>query len=305
MVSREELREKLREFLVELISIAATQLPPDVVEALRRAWEKETNPIAKKQFEAILRNVELASKQWKPICQDTGTPYFYVKMGEDFPLRAEFYEVAREAVREATRKVPLRPNAVDPFRERNTGDNTGKHIPWIHVELVPGDRLEVTYVPKGGGSEAPSTLVMAPPIKGLEKLKETVLRAILEAGPKPCPPVIVGVGVAAGADIALTLAKKAAVLRPIGSRHPEPDIARLEEELLEAVNRLGIGPHGFGGSTTALDLHIEYAHRHPATYAIAVVTNCWAARRASGVFYPDGRWEITSHKNLPPKPQER
>ncbi len=304
MPGQETLEDKLREFLVELIRIAATQLPPDVVEALRKAHEEEENPLARKQFEAILRNVELASKQWKPICQDTGTPYFYVKMGEDFPLRAKFYEIAREAVREATKKVPLRPNAVDPFRDRNSGDNTGKHIPWIHVELVPGDRLEVTYVPKGGGSEAPSTLVMAPPIKGMEKLKETVLRAILEAGPKPCPPVIVGVGVAAGADIALTLAKKAAVLRPIGSRHPEPEIAKLEEELLEAVNRLGIGPHGFGGKTTALDLHIEYAHRHPATFAIAVVTNCWAARRASGVFYPDGKWEITSHKNLPPKPGE-
>jgi len=169
---------------------------------------------------------------------------------------------------------------------------------------VPGDSLEVTYVPKGGGSEAPSTLVMAPPIKGLEKLKETVLRAILEAGPKPCPPVVIGVGVAAGADIALTLAKMAAVLRPLGSRHPDPEIAKLEEELLHAVNQLEIGPHGFGGSTTALDLHIEYAHRHPATYAIAVVTSCWALRRASGVFYPDGRWEITSHKDLPPRPGE-
>ncbi|MET1101347.1 MAG: fumarate hydratase [Pyrodictiaceae archaeon] len=303
-MSTTSLEAKLKEFLVHLIRVATTQLPPDVVEALRRAYERETHPLAKKQLEAILRNVELASKLWKPICQDTGTPYFYIKLGENFPVRSRLYDVIKEAMREATRIVPLRPNAVDPFRERNTGDNTGQRVPWVHVEIVPGDRLEVTYVPKGGGSEAPSTLVMAPPIKGLEKLKETVVKTILEAGARPCPPVIVGVGVAAGADMALTLAKMAAVLRPVGSRHPDPEIAKLEEELLEAVNKIGIGPHGFGGSTTALDLHIEYAHRHPATYAIAVVTSCWATRRASGVFRPDGSWEITSHKNLPPIPEE-
>ena len=298
------LRERLREFLVELIRVATTQLPDDVVEGLRRAYEAEENPVAKKQLEAILRNVELASRLWRPICQDTGTPYFYVKLGEDFPIRAGLEEVFREAVREATRVVPLRPNAVDPFRERNTGDNTGRFIPWIEVEIVPGDRLEVTYVPKGGGSEAPSTLVMAPPIQGLRRLKEAVLRAIVEAGPKPCPPVIIGVGVGPGADVALSLAKKAAVLRPVGSRHPDPEIARLEEELLRAVNELGIGPHGFGGKVTALDLHIEYAHRHPATYAIGVVTSCWATRRASGYIDSKGRWEITSHKKLPPRPQK-
>ncbi len=296
-----QLRDKLKEFIVELIRVATTQLPSDVVEGLRKAYERETNPVAKKQLEAILKNIELASKLWRPICQDTGTPYFYVRLGEDFPIRAGLEEVFRDAVREATRTVPLRPNAVDPFREKNTGDNTGRYIPWIEIELVSGDRLEVTYVPKGGGSEAPSTLVMAPPIQGLRKLKETVLRAVVEAGPKPCPPVIIGVGVGPGADVALSLAKKAAVLRPVGSRHPDPEIARLEEELLEAVNSLGIGAHGFGGLVTALDLHIEYAHRHPATYAIGVVMSCWATRRASGYILPDGTWEITSHKNLPPR----
>ncbi len=297
-----DLRDSLRSFLVQLIRVATTQLPEDVVNALRRAYEIEDNPVAKKQLEAILRNVELASKLWRPICQDTGTPYFYIKLGEEFPVKAGLEEIIREAVREATKLVPLRPNAVDPFRERNSGDNTGRFIPWIEVELVPGDRLEVTYVPKGGGSEAPSTLVMASPILGPRKLRETVLRAVVEAGPKPCPPVVIGVGVAAGADIALTLAKKAAVLRPIGSRHPEPEIAELEEELLKAVNELGIGVHGFGGKVTALDLHIEYAHRHPATYAIGVVMSCWATRRASGYIDSSGRWEITSHRNLPPLP---
>ncbi len=297
------LRERLREFLVELIRVATTQLPDDVVEGLKRAYEAETNPIARRQLEAMLKNVELASRTWRPICQDTGTPYFYVKLGADFPLRAELEDVIREAVREATKVVPLRPNAVDPFRERNTGDNTGRFVPWVEVEVVPGDSLEVTYVAKGGGSEAPSTLAMAPPILGPRRLREVVLRAIVEAGPKPCPPVIVGVGIGPGADVAMALAKRAAVLRPVGSRHPDPEVAKLEEELLSAINRLGIGAHGFGGSVTALDVHVEYAHRHPATYAIGVVVSCWATRRATGVIDSRGEWRITSHRRLPPRPE--
>ncbi len=289
-----ELEEALKEFLVELIRVAETRLPLDVYEALRRAYEAEDNPVAKQHLEAILKNAELAAKLSKPICQDTGTPVFYVRMGEEFPLKARFYEVAAEAVREATRIVPLRPNAVNPIRGGNTGDNTGRHVPWFEVELVPGDRLEVTFVPKGGGSEAPSTLRMGLPVRGIVNVWEAVLQAIVEAGPKPCPPVVVGVGIAALSDQAMALAKRAALLRLIGVRHEEPDIAKLEEELLEAINSLGIGVHGFGGRTTALDVHVEYAHRHPATYAVAVATSCWALRRASGYIDSSGRWEITS-----------
>ena len=287
-------REELKSFLVELIRTAETRLPVDVYEALKHAYEIEENPIAKQHLGAILKNSELAAKLGKPICQDTGTPVFYVEMGADFPLRAEFYDVAREAVREATKLVPLRPNAVDPFKKKNTGDNTGRFVPWFEVEIVPGSDLKVTFVAKGGGSEAPSTLRMGLPIRGVRNVWETVLQAIVEAGPKPCPPVIVGVGVAALSDQAIALAKRAALLRPIGDRHPDPEIARLEEEMLKAVNELGIGAHGFGGKVTALDLHIEYAHRHPATYAVAVATNCWAMRRATGYITSEGKWEITS-----------
>ncbi|ABM80031.1 fumarate hydratase [Hyperthermus butylicus] len=289
-----ELEARLREFLVELIRVAETRLPLDVYNALKKALEVEDNPIAKQHLEAILRNSELAAKLGKPICQDTGTPVFYIRLGEEFPLRAKIYEVATEAVREATRLIPLRPNAVNPIRGGNTGDNTGRHIPWFDVEIVPGDRLEVTFVAKGGGSEAPSTLNMALPIRGIRNVWETVLKAVVSAGPKPCPPVVVGVGIAALGEQALAIARKAALLRPLGERHPEPEIAELEEKLLDAINSLGIGVHGFGGKITALDVHIDYAHRHPATYAVGVVFNCWAIRRATGYITPDGRWEITS-----------
>jgi len=291
-----EIEDKILEMLVSVIEEASTTMPSDVVDALKKAYEKEDNPVAKKQLEAILKNIELAGKSRAPICQDTGTPYFYVKLGEEFPVKSKIYEIIQQAIREATRRIPLRPNAVDPFYERNSGDNTGRFIPWVEVEVVPGNKLEVAFVAKGGGSEAPSTLVMATPLEARKKLWETILGTIVEAGPKPCPPIIIGVGIGAGSDIAMSLAKKAAVLREVGSRHPDPKVAELEEKLLEAVNSLKIGPHGFGGAVTALDLHIEYSHRHPATYAIAVSVACWALRRAKAVMESDGSWKFLDRR---------
>ncbi len=286
--------ERLVEFLEELVYTATTRLPVDVYRALLEAYRREEEGLARRQLEAMLRNAVLAAKLGRPICQDTGVPVFYLRVGVDYPLRSLVEEAAREAVRRATRRVPLRPNAVDPIHGGNSGDNTGRHVPWLEVELAPGDRLEATYAAKGGGSEAPTRLAMANPLEAAEKLAETILEAVADAGPKPCPPVVVGVGIGGLADQALRLAKRMAVLREIGTRNPDPKLAMLEEKLLEAVNSLGIGPHGFGGRTTALAVHIDYAHRHPATYAIAVAFNCWATRRASGTIDPSGEWRITS-----------
>jgi len=286
--------EGLVDFLEELVRVASTRLPLDVYAALRRALEAETEPLARAQLEAMLRNAELAAERGAPLCQDTGTPFFYMRVGVDYPLRGRLREAAVEAVRRATRSVPLRPNAVDPFGGGNTGDNTGRYLPWLDVELVEGAGLEATYVPKGGGSEAPTRLVMALPLEAERRLYEAVLGAVADAGPKPCPPFVVGVGIGPTGDVALSLAKKAALLRPIGRRHPDPRVAELEEKLLQAVNELGLGPHGFGGRTTALDVHVDYAHRHPATYAVGVVFSCWALRRATGIIGPDGSWRLTS-----------
>ncbi|WP_420820190.1 fumarate hydratase [Pyrodictium occultum] len=288
------LEDRLRGFLVELIRLATTRLPRDVYEALERALEAEDNPLARMQLEAILENSRLAARLGRPICQDTGAPFFYLRVGDGFPLRSRLYDVAREAVREATRTVPLRPNAVDPLRGRNSGDNTGRYTPWVEVELVPGESLEAVYAPKGGGSEAPTGLYMALPLEGVGAVHRAVLETVAGAGPRACPPFVVGVGVAATGDQALALAKRALLLRRLGERHPDPEAAELEEKLLREVNELGLGAHGFGGRVTALDLHLEYGHRHPATYAVGVVLSCWALRRASGVFMPDGSWRITS-----------
>ena len=286
------IREAVMNALYDAIHRAVVYLPPDVKQAIRRAYEEEDNPAARAQLEAILRNIELAEKTGKPLCQDTGLLTLYVELGKRFPLPDGFHEIVAEAARKATREIPLRPNSVHPFTGRNTGDNTGRLVPYIDWEINDGDELKITVVPKGGGAEAVSMLRLPPPGKGVENVVETVIDAVLEAGAKPCAPLIIGVGVGGGADIAMILAKKAAALRRIGERSPDPSIAGLEEKLLEAVNSLGIGVMGLGGSHMVLDVHIEYAHRHPANYPVAVAFQCWAARRATAIVSSSGEYRV-------------
>jgi len=296
-ISTSELEESVFKAAKNIVSAAAVYLPDDVKNALQKALEKEENPLARKQFEAILENVRLAAELKKPICQDTGMVYFYAKVGEHFPILSKLPEILVKATRQATVEVPLRPNAVDPIRNKNSGDNTGRYMPWIDWEIVEGDRLELWVVLKGGGSEYPSTLAMISPALGLKAVKKVVVDAVYNAGPKPCPPVIVSVGLAGGSDIAMKLAKRS-LLRPIGERHPDPEVAALEEELLGLINKLGIGVHGFGGLTTALDVKVEYGHRHPASFAVAVAFNCWATRRSGVIVERDGSIQYLTHKFL-------
>ncbi len=285
----------IEESAYKLLKIAETRLPDDVIEALRKARDKETKPLARAQFDAILKNIEIAKNQALPICQDTGSIIWYVEVGEDFPIRAKLAEILKNATRKATMEIPLRPNAVDPWTHKNSGDNTGRYYPFINWEIVPGDELKLTVLPKGGGSENTVKLWMLNPVEGINGFKRAVIETVYTAGPKPCPPIIVGAAIGAGADIAIKLAKKA-VMRPIGQRNENEEIAKLELELLEALNKLGIGPMGLGGSTTVLDVHIDWGHRHPASFPVAVVTQCWAARSASLKITKDGEVKLLSHK---------
>ena len=277
---------------IEALTKATIYLPPDVKNALKKAYENEVNESSKAQLKAILTNLEVAEKLRKPICQDTGLVMFYVKVGYDFPAIKVIEKAFINAVKRATKEIPLRPNTVDPITGKNPGNNVGRYIPFIHWELVEGDSLEFTVVPKGGGSEAVSILEFPPPGEGLRAVKRVVIDAVLRAGAKPCPPTIVGIGFGGGADIATILAKKAAVLRPLGTENPDPKVAELEKELYEAINELGIGAMGLGGKFTVLGVHIEYAHRHPATYPIAIVFQCWATRRASALIKSDGTYKV-------------
>lgn len=274
--------------------LAVVKLPQDVKEALKRAYREEVSETGRVQLEAILKNIELAEKENTSICQDTGVIIFYVKAGAQTKGLDKVESALRNAVKRATKEIPLRPNAVDIFTQKNSGDNTGKFIPYINWEIVPGDTIEITAFPKGGGSENVSQLGMLTPGEGVNGLKKFVIGAIIKAGAMPCPPTIVGVAAGGGADIAIKLAKMA-VLRPLNQPNLNPDLAKIERELYEDANSTGIGPMGLGGKFTVLGVNIDYAHRHPASYPVAVVFQCWAARRATARIYSDGRVEYLTH----------
>jgi fumarate hydratase subunit alpha len=280
---------------VKLLQLAVTELPQDVKEALQQAYREEESEAGKTQLKAILDNVELAEKTRTPMCQDTGVIIFYVKAGGEVKGLDKIEKALRSATIKATKEIPLRPNAVDPFTQKNTGNNTGRFFPFIHWEIVPGDSLEITVMPKGGGSENVCALGMLSPGMGVKGLKKFVVDTVINAGAKPCPPNILGVAVGGGADIAIKLAK-AALLRPLDQPNPNQDLAKLEKELYEAANSTGIGPMGLGGKFTVLGVKVDYAHRHPASYPVAVAVQCWAARRASARIYSDGKIEYLTHK---------
>lgn len=286
------LEEAVLKAAKEAIIRASISPALDVAEALRRARAEESSEAAKVQLDAILKNIDLAVSNRAAVCQDTGVPTFFVRLGDGFPIRSKVLDILTQAVREVTRELPLRPNTADPFTEKNPGDNTGVGVPVFDVELFDGDYLQFTYIPKGGGSELPGKAMVLPPGTAMRELPRIVLESVVDAGPMPCPPVVVGIGIGPTLDAAAKLAKKAATLRPIGSRNPNPEVAKMEEALLRAINKLGLGAHGVGGSVTALDVHIEYAYRHPATFALGIVFSCWATRRATATVWPDGRYEV-------------
>ncbi|HNR24893.1 MAG TPA: fumarate hydratase [Candidatus Bipolaricaulis anaerobius] len=272
------------------IGKAATILPPDVVRALEAARDREAGP-ARVQLEAILENVRIAREGMVPICQDTGTITFFVRLGMGFPHLPALVGALPEAARLATKAVPLRPNTVHPFTGKNPGDNTGRYIPAVTWEMTDGDGAEIHILPKGGGSENCCALKMLAPGVGLKGVKEAVVEHVVGCGGLPCPPTVVGVGIGGGADLALKLGKTA-LLRPLGQRHPEPEVAALEAELEDLINASGVGPMGLGGKTTVLAVHAEYAHRHPASLPVGIVTQCWAHRRATVRVRADGRMEV-------------
>jgi fumarate hydratase subunit alpha len=282
--------EKVKKGLVQLIKKAETELPNDVISAIKKAYNNEES-VAKTQLDAILKNIELSKKSKRPMCQDTGIQTFFVDIGEESPYITNIKNIIKEAVKEATKEIPLRPNTVDPFTGKNHKDNTGEHIPYITLDLIEGSDIFITTLPKGGGSENMSKLGMLKPGVGIEGVKDFVVEEIIKTGGNPCPPTIVGVGIGGGADLALKLGKRS-LLRPVGIRHNDKTIAKIEKELIERINNSGIGPMGLGGKTTVLDVHIEKAHRHPASLPVGIAVQCWANRRAEMVIHANGNWEV-------------
>ena len=273
-------QKQVEDTICSLYRDSVIELPEDIKNALKKAYDNETNETARLNLKAILENIEAAHKNSIPMCQDTGLPIVFVKLGS---VKVEnLTKGIRNGVEKATKKVPLRPNVVDPFTRENTGTNTGKGIPLVDVEIVEGDYLELTIFPKGFGSENNNALKMGLPGEGVEGVKNFVLETVLAAGGKPCPPTRIGVGIGGSSDYALKLAKKA-LLRDINSENPDNRLAELEQDILELINSTGIGPMGLGGKTTSLDVKIELVDTHTAGLPIGVCIQCWAARHASTV----------------------
>ncbi len=275
-----------RATLEEMLKLAETTLPEDVVKALKRSTAREQGAIARKQLELMLENLELANQGGVPICQDTGIPIFFVEYGLDLDLGFDLNSVIPQAVQDATRSVPLRPNVVDSLDRKNTENNTGEGQPVIHVQLVPGGDLKIDLLVKGAGAENWSRLHMLGPTSSASDIEQVVLRTIEEAGGQPCPPTIVGVGMGGSADMACLLAKRA-LLRPVDEVSDDRNLAKMERRLTKAANELGIGPMGLGGKTTVLGIHLEKADCHAASLPLAINFQCWVARRASARLIDD------------------
>jgi fumarate hydratase subunit alpha len=276
--------ELIEEVTVRLLKTAATTLPTDVLEALELARRNETEPVARVQLDTILKNVELGEMHMLPMCQDTGVPLFYVTGHCDESI----IPAIRKGVARATRTIPLRPNVVDPLTRMNGGDNLGDMMPPVHFEPAEHEFLDITLMMKGAGSENMSALRMLNPTQGVKGIKEFILDTVVSAGGRPCPPVIVGVGIGGTADLACHLAKKA-LLRPVDRHSDDDELRRIEIEMTEALNQTGIGPMGLGGKSTVLGVKIESASCHTASLPVAISLQCWAARRASVRIFPDGR----------------
>ena len=271
---------QIRDTVAELCIRANKELPEDIIRAMQAAREKEPWPLAQSTLDVLRENIRAAAERDLPVCQDTGLACVFVRLGQDVHIEGDFNDAVNEGVRRGYAEGYLRKSVVcDPLRRVNTGDNSPAAIT---VELVPGDELKLTVVPKGFGSENMSRLAMLKPADGVEGVKRFVVETVKAAGSNPCPPIVVGVGIGGTFDKAAALAKHA-LLRPIDQPNADPYYAVLEKELLEAVNALGTGPQGFGGRTTALGLNIETMPTHVAGLPVAVNISCHVTRRASVV----------------------
>lgn len=272
---------RLTEVIARLCMEANEHLPQDVQAAIRQCRACEDWEIAQGVLDNIIENFEIADREEVPICQDTGMACVFLEIGQDVHfVGGDLREAVDEGVRRGYDKGYLRKSVVrDPVRRGNTGDNTPA---MLYTEIVPGDRVTVTVGPKGFGSENMSAIRMFKPSAGLQGIKDFILETVENAGPNPCPPMVIGVGIGGTFDKAALLAKKA-LMRPLGSHHPDPFYAELEDEMLEKVNQLGIGPQGFGGKTTAIGLNIETLPTHIAGMPCAININCHVTRHKTEV----------------------
>jgi fumarate hydratase subunit alpha/L(+)-tartrate dehydratase alpha subunit len=273
----------------ELYIRALKVLPPDIKGGFARLTETETMPRAQEILGTMVKNIRVAEDNENLLCQDTGVPIYNVTIGRGVEVDGyDLIQAIRKGTERATREHPLRSSVVHPLTRKNEHTSCGIEVPVIHVDYSDKpNQLSMMMIPKGSGSENNSFLKMAIPAEGINAIKEFVIDCVVNAGGKTCPPTIVGVGLGGTSDLCVALAKRAAT-RPLGSHCEDPEGAKLEKELSEAVNKLGVGPQGLGGDSTAFAVHIELASTHITMNPIAVNMQCHSARRASATFTPDG-----------------
>jgi fumarate hydratase subunit alpha len=257
-------------------------LPEDVLTALKKAREEEKSPVARDVLDRLLENVEISAKEQIPLCQDTGAAVVMLELGQEVHIAGgDLYTAVNEGVRQGYDNGYLRKSMVSqPFSARvNTKDNT----PAIcYTDIVPGDKLKISIIPKGGGSENCSRLTVLPPARGRQGIIDFAVNLVDEVGSNPCPPVIVGLGIGGTTDKTMMLAKKA-LLRKVGELNPDPEVAELERDILLRINNLGIGAMGYGGTVTALAVHAETFPCHIASMPVAVNMQCWCARHEEAI----------------------
>ena len=275
---REIKGEAISQAVARLCMSANRNLPEDVRACITRSREQEPWEPARGILDRIVENYEIAEEEQLPICQDTGVACVFLDVGQEVHIQGDLEQAVHEGVRRGYLEAGLRCSVVaDPLRRVNTKDNTPAIV---YTRLVPGDRLKITVAPKGAGSENMSRIAMLRPSDGAQGVKDFVVKTVEEAGPNPCPPIVVGVGIGGCFDRSAELAKRA-LLRPAGEPNPDPFYAAMERELLDRINALGIGPQGLGGRTTALAVHIEVAAVDMASLPVAVDINCYVSRRGS------------------------
>jgi L(+)-tartrate dehydratase alpha subunit len=287
---------RLTDIVTEFTVLVGKILPDDVTAKLRKLKEEETIPMAKMIYEAMGKNQELAFELNRPSCQDTGLIQMFVRVGTKFPYIDGLANVLKDAVAIATKKAPLRHNAVETFDEYNTGTNTGTGAPWVYWDIIPdSDKLELDVYMAGGGCSLPGQGKTLMPGEGYEGVVKFVLDVMTSYGLNACPPLLVGVGIGTSIDSASYMSKRA-LMRPVGSHNKNAKAAQLEDEMAAAIDSIGLGPQGLRGTKSVMGVNIESSARHPSVISVAVNVGCWSHRRGTIRINSDLSYEMLTHK---------
>ena len=289
---------ELADVVARFTALVSRRLPHDVTARLKALAEEETNPMAMMIYRTMQRNQELAEKLKRPSCQDTGLVQIFATVGSRFPHTDGLAEALKAAIAQATRLAPLRHNTVETFDEFNTGTNVGTKSPWIYWDVAEGrDDLALHVYLAGGGCSLPGQGRTLMPGEGYEAAMKFVLDVMTSYGINACPPLLVGVGIGSSIDAASYMSKLA-LMRPVDSRATNPKVARLEEDLQAAIDSIGLGPQGLGGTRSTMGVNIENSARHPSVLSVAVNTGCWSHRRGTIRFNRDLNYELITHKGV-------